>query len=249
MSVITVVLNGAQYLEQCLRSVLEQKGVAVEHIVIDGGSTDGSLAILERYTSSLASWISEPDRGISDAMNKGIRKARGEWLLFLQSDDYLAEGDVLARALARLKPEDRLGCFAIDILNSGGATTRQQPRGFVWWLNLKITFTHQGTLFHRTLFERFGLYDEAFRIDMDYEFYMRLYRAGVEAAVHPDLRLSVMRGTGMSSQEDWPSLARRYREERAVHLRHAPSAACSLAYRVYWPVYLLYRRTWALLAQ
>lgn len=248
ISVVTVVRNGAAHLEQCLRSVLGQQHIALDYIVIDGGSTDGTLDIIKRHASRLQYWTSEPDSGIAQAMNKGIAKARGDWVLFLQSDDYLSEATALARAVDRLAPGDRLGCFSIDLMDAAGGLRRQTPRGFIWWLNLKTTFTHQGTLFHRELFERFGGYDESYRVDMDYEYYLRLYRAGVTAAVHPDLQVSVMRLGGLSSQTDWPHLQRRFAEERAVHLRHAPSTLALWAYRVYWAFYLPYRRLRAALA-
>ncbi len=89
VSVVTVVRNAAQVLETAIRSVLDQGYEALEYIVIDGGSTDGSVALIERYADRIAYWVSEPDAGIYDAMNKALRVATGDWLLFLGADDEL----------------------------------------------------------------------------------------------------------------------------------------------------------------
>src|SRR6478609_6660381 len=89
VSVITVVLNGAETLERALQSVLEQDFDDVEYVVIDGGSTDGSIEIIRKYEARIGYWRSEPDKGLYDAMNKAVQAARGRWLLFLGADDVL----------------------------------------------------------------------------------------------------------------------------------------------------------------
>lgn len=92
ISVVTVVLNGAETLERAIRSVLERESGDCEYIIIDGGSTDGSVDIIKKYQSGLAYWDSEPDHGVYDAMNKAIRIAKGKWVYFLGADDQLLEG-------------------------------------------------------------------------------------------------------------------------------------------------------------
>lgn len=89
ISVVTVVFNGASTLEASILSVITQDYKDIEYIIIDGGSTDSTLDIIKKYDSKISSWISEPDNGIYDAMNKGLKKASGDWLLFLGSDDLL----------------------------------------------------------------------------------------------------------------------------------------------------------------
>jgi glycosyltransferase involved in cell wall biosynthesis len=98
ISVVTVVLNGAKTLEATLRSVLDQGFEDLDYVVIDGGSTDGSLDIIRRYESRLGHWRSEADKGLYDAMNKGLRAAKGRWVLFLGADD------VLVASLAEIAP-------------------------------------------------------------------------------------------------------------------------------------------------
>src|ERR1700722_12907065 len=93
VSVITVVYNGAATLETTLLSVIGQSYDRVEYIVVDGGSKDGTLDLIDRYKSHIATWVSEPDKGVYDAMNKGIRMAKGDWLFFLGSDDRFQDDD------------------------------------------------------------------------------------------------------------------------------------------------------------
>lgn len=240
VTVVTVVRNAAATLGEALRSVQAQRGVPVEHIVIDGGSTDGTVALIQSHASRLASWVSEPDQGIGDAMNKGIARARGEWLLFLHADDTLAEPDVLARALSRAQPDADFIACAIDYLSPGGSQ-RLLPTGFTPWLNLKTTFFHQGTLIRRRAFDRWGMYETRYRITMDYEFFLRAHRAGARAVLARDLVLAHMGGSGLSSRRDWPSLKTRLAEERAIHFQHAPASVRAL-YHLYWSLYPSYRR-------
>jgi glycosyltransferase involved in cell wall biosynthesis len=97
VTVITVVFNGAGEIEETIRSVIQQTYDNVEYIVIDGGSTDGTLEIIGKYGDAIDHWVSEPDRGIYDAMNKGIRLAQGEWLNFMNAGDLFSAKDVVAR--------------------------------------------------------------------------------------------------------------------------------------------------------
>lgn len=93
ISVITVCYNAVDTLEKTIQSVLEQTYHNIEYIIIDGGSTDGTVEIIHRYVDYLAYWVSEPDRGIYDAMNKGIERATGEWVNFMNAGDYFYNYD------------------------------------------------------------------------------------------------------------------------------------------------------------
>lgn len=242
ITVVTVVRNGAAHIEQTLASVFAQRGVRLEYVVIDGGSTDGTVEILRRHEARITCWISEPDRGIGDAMNKGVARARGEWLLFLHADDYLAVDDALASALSHARPDAEFIACALDYLEAGGAR-RRPSTGFTPWLNLKTTFLHQATLIRRAAFDRLGPYDPSLRIAMDYEFFLRAARAGASAVLVPDLVLSCMRGSGISARRDWPTLKARLAEERAIHRRHASGLGARMFYWLWWLLYPGYRLT------
>jgi glycosyltransferase involved in cell wall biosynthesis len=240
VSVITVVRNGARHIEQTLSTVAAQRGARVEHVVIDGGSTDGTVEILQRHSERLGYWVTEPDRGISDAMNKGAARARGKWFLFLQADDYLTGGDVIAKALGRAEPD--AGFIACTLLY--GESARQRaivPTGFAPYLNLKHTLQHQATLIRRDAFARLGGYDTSLRVHMDYDLFLRAMRAGERAVVAADVELACMRAGGLSSRRDWPSLAARFAEERAIHARYAVGLGGRLFYAAWWRLYLPYR--------
>ncbi|MES2883810.1 MAG: glycosyltransferase family 2 protein [Pseudomonadota bacterium] len=246
VSVITVVFNGATHLGNCLDSVRRQQGIAFEYIVIDGGSTDGSVELIRQQQHGLAYWVSEPDRGIGDAMNKGIARARGEWLLFLHADDYLVADDVLAgcHAVLQTLSADIVG-FPLHF-GSAAASRMLRPRGGGFWLNFKTGLLHQASFIRRTLLERIGPYDTDLRIAMDYEFFLRAQRRGACIVTRSSPVPSLMRDTGVSSRRDWPSLQQRLAEERAIHTLHANSRALQLLYTMYWTLYLPYRRLRAL---
>lgn len=242
LSVITAVLDRADSLERCLASVARQRDAEVEHIVVDGGSTDGSIAILERWTSRLAYWQSEPDGGIASAMNKGLLRATGEWVLFLHADDALLDDDSVSRALDAVQDQPAVGIAGFPIRYGTRASARTvRPRGATPWIRFKTGFLHQGTLIRRGVFQRIGDHDTSLAVAMDYDFFLRAWLAGVPMATFRTPVLTLMADTGVSGRRDPASLARRFREERRIHEAHA-SGPWRAAYALYWLVYPTYRR-------
>lgn len=241
ISVVTVVFNGAAHLEQCLQSVRSQVGTRHEHIVIDGGSKDGSVEIIRRYAGELSYWISESDHGIGDAMNKGIAVARGEWILFLQSDDFLLTSESLNLCHAQLaRTNADVVCFPCQFGNPERFTTLR-PKGGGLWLNLKNGLPHQSCFTRRHLFQRVGGFDANLPVNMDYDFFLRGKRAGAKFETRSDPIPSFMRSSGVSSQRDWQSLRRRFKDERRIHIRHANGLGMKWFYFAYWPAYITYR--------
>lgn len=241
VSIITAVMNRVSQLGECLHSVQAQRNVAAEHLVVDGGSTDGSKALIQQHAGQLAYWVSEPDKGIADAMNKGIRQARGEWLLFLHSDDQLL-CPLSLHSCMQVLSHSRADIVGFPIQYGTPPQTRVlHPRGAGPWLNFKTGLLHQGTFIRRRLFEQLGLYDCRFQIAMDYEFFLRAKRSGAHIITDASCVTTLMRDTGVSSRLDWPSLQKRFAEERAIHALHANSLSLRAAYAIYWRLYLPYR--------
>ena len=178
ISVITAVHNNCETISAALDSVLGQSGVDIELVVIDGGSTDGTLEVLRSYADRLHVLVSEPDQGIYDALNKGIRRASGEVVGFLHSDDLFADSDVLSRIAAAFA-DPGVGAVYGDLLYVRKDNPDQVVR---YWRSGEFSGRRLGwgwmpphpTLYvRRRVYERHGLFDTSFRIAADYDFILR----------------------------------------------------------------------------
>jgi glycosyltransferase involved in cell wall biosynthesis len=173
VSIITAVYNAASTLEGCLLSVRNQSYHDVEHIVIDGGSTDGSVELIQRHSSQLAYWISEPDRGVFDAWNKGLSAATGEWIAFLGADDVLLP-DALSQYLAVCGGTDAQYVCSRVRWTRPGLPDKIIGRPWSWpAFQRKMTTAHVGSLHRFDLFEKYGNYDTSYKIVGDYELLLR----------------------------------------------------------------------------
>ncbi len=245
ISVVTITFNSERFLEDTMASVAAQTYDDLEYVIVDGGSTDGTLDIVRRYEQHVDQMVSEPDGGIGDAMNKGAAMANGDFVLFLHSDDYLLDGDSLAKVAPHLETEDDIVAFRLYYEEVDG--TRRLPRvpKLDWRINFKMSLDHQA-VFVRTSFHRdLGGFDPSVRIAMDYDFFLRAYRGGARAVTH-DLPMAVMRKVGVSARQDRETLLARFREEKMVHERYAGNIARRLIYGAYWVAYPIYRgfRPW-----
>lgn len=176
VSVIVATLNSARTLAACIDSVSAQEGVSAELLVIDGGSTDGTVQILQAMDDSIAYWVSEPDRGVYSAWNKALERATGRWVCFLGADDKLAQPGTLKTLVALGERADaELVCSRVRYRASekAGSSVVGQP-----WDWSKMTrfmcVAHPGLLHRRSLFDRFGRFSEEYRIAGDYEYLLRL---------------------------------------------------------------------------
>lgn len=173
VTVVTVVRNGESFLERTIQSVVGQMHGSVELIIIDGSSTDGTLDIIRRYDQKIAYWLSEPDKGIYDAMNKGIDYATGEWIIFLNAGDEFADDRVLTRVIPELRTD-------VDVLYGrheevyGYGYTRTPALGNLRDLWKGMVFSHQSMLVRAQAMKR-TKFDGDNRIAADYEFIYRLY--------------------------------------------------------------------------
>ena len=204
ISVIVSVLNGSKTLRRCIESVAAQTYPHRELIVIDGGSTDGTLEILQSNIPNLTYWVSEPDRGISHAWNKGLVHARGEWITFLGADDYLQAPDVLERlseVLIEAYPPTRVVYGEVTVHNRLGKEVLRRSEA---WDSAKRRFRqfmsipHPGLMHHRSLFEEHGTFDESFRIAGDYDLLLRELWHN-DARFVPNLVVAGIRHGGISA--------------------------------------------------
>jgi len=204
ISIIIAVFNGAKTLQQCIDSVILQTYPNKELIILDGGSQDGTVEILIKNSGKINYWISEPDRGIYNAFNKGLAQAKGDWICFLGADDYFWDLNVLERMaeqLMKLSSSIRVAYGQIMIVNRHGKSLYLVGEH---WQNLKKRFMqymripHQGVMHRRNLFELHGKFDESFRIAGDYELLLRELKTD-EAMFIPDIITAAMRQGGLSS--------------------------------------------------
>jgi glycosyltransferase involved in cell wall biosynthesis len=204
ISVITAVFNRAATLGESLRSVHSQRWPEIEHIVIDGGSTDGSLAILDQHKSRIAKIVSEPDGGLYDALNKGIRQASGDVIGFMHADDEFATPHALARVAQAFEDPD-VGAVYGDLVyvkkNDVSRVVRYWRAGQYQRTQLTQGWMPPHPTFYvrREVYSRFGGFDTRYRIAADYENMLRiLWRGRIKAAYIPEV-LVRMRVGGISN--------------------------------------------------
>ena len=179
VTVITVVFNGAATLEHTLLSVIEQTYDNVEHIIIDGGSTDATLDILHQYDDNIDYWISEKDEGIYDAMNKGIALARGDYIGMLNSDDYFADSSALEKIVSNFKVSNVDAVFScldiVDPANLNRVIRKYRISSFSpFMLRIGVMPPHPTFYCKRACYEKAGLYRTDYRIAADFEMLARL---------------------------------------------------------------------------
>lgn len=179
ISVITVVFNGAATLEHTIRSVIEQNYDNVEHIIIDGGSTDATLDILRKYDDSIDYWVSEKDAGIYDAMNKGISMARGDYIGMLNSDDYFANPSALEIIAAYLGANNVDAVFScldiVDPANLDRVLRKYRISRFSpFMLRIGVMPPHPTFYCKKSCYEKAGQYRTDYRIAADFEMLARL---------------------------------------------------------------------------
>lgn len=206
LSIITINRNNAVNLEKTILSVLKQRLSDFEYVIIDGASKDNSVGIIRQYAERFGNrlkWISEPDKGIYNAMNKGIKMASGDYVQFLNSGDCLAAEDVVIRMLDALKSKDYPGILYGNMLKDMSNGMILRDRCFA---GQDITFLgfYTGTLNHspayirRELFDKYGLYDESQRIVSDWKWYLQAIVLGEEKPVYTDIDVTIFDMHGIS---------------------------------------------------
>ena len=197
LSLITINLNDVKGIERTLKSVWDnQTYTDFEHIVIDGGSTDGSVDIIKRYADKLAYWVSEPDKGIYNAMNKGILKAKGEYLLFINGGDWLAP-NILSEVFKNSYTEDIVYGNFTYVKEDGTLIPEIYKRPLTYIDILIYSIGHPASFIKKSLFDK-GLYNEDFRIVSDWAFFCEHIIKNRCSTRHIDKNISFFNMYGIS---------------------------------------------------
>lgn len=233
VSIVTPSYNQARFLEETMRSVLEQDYPHIEYIVVDGGSTDGSREIIEKYANRLAWWVSEKDRGQTDAINKGFARARGEVLAWLNSDDTYQPGAIReAVEFLRANPQVGLVYGDANYIDEHGRVIGRFPAAQTDYRRLRQGYVHipqQSAFFRGDLWRKVGPLDDSFYFAMDYDLWVRLaHEAPIVylPRVWANFRLHSDAKTIAADDRCWPEMLR-------VHYRDGGSPFSMIVLK-YW---------------
>lgn len=217
ISILTASLNSETTIERTLISIKTQSFRDFEHIVIDGNSIDSTVKIIKQYESAYnLKWISEPDSGIADALNKGFNLSNGRYILVIQADDSLISNDILEKIYPSLKTDCYdIHSFPVILDHPGYGRIIKKPIRHLWWNHFKFIFPHQGCFVKKSIFEKLEGFDTRFKINMDYDFFYRALsmKALVNFGVLP---VTLMGGKGIGCDQNF--FERRLKEERMVQL-------------------------------
>ncbi|MDD3342473.1 MAG: glycosyltransferase family 2 protein [Sulfurospirillaceae bacterium] len=180
ISIITAVFNGEKHLEQTIQSIINQTYENMEYIIIDGGSTDGTLDIIKKYEDKIEYWVSEKDKGISDAFNKGVKVAKGEYINFQGDGDGFVSDDALEKVFETINPQEDVFISAqIQRVDQNGHElyiSKHKDRFDKRSLLFRMSLPHQGLFTHKSYFQKYGLFDVDNVFCMDYEHLLRSYK-------------------------------------------------------------------------
>lgn len=210
LSIISINLNNAEGLKATMESVINQIFTDYEYIIIDGGSTDGSVEIIQQYSHKINYWISESDKGIYSAMNKGIVKAQGEYCLFLNSGDALYAPDILANVFKNSPREDILYG---NIIFEGAKEAFIFPDVISFNTFLGASIGHNASFIKRNLFEKLGLYNENNKIVSDWEFFVNVFIKHKCSYRYYDEIITVMQSGGISTNSKYHAIQLKERME------------------------------------
>lgn len=172
VSVVTVCFNAGKVLENTILSIIRQSYANLEYVVVDGGSTDGSVDIIRNYEDKITTWISEPDEGIYDAMNKGLQKATGDWIIFMNAGDGFANERVLENFIPQILADTTIAYGDAIMVCDGYYYVSRMGQAEV--VVDRMPVNHQATLIRRSYHQQ-NPYDTTFKSSGDYNFFYQAY--------------------------------------------------------------------------
>lgn len=227
LSIITINRNNANGLDKTIQSVINQSYEDFEYIVIDGNSTDHSIDIIKKYNSNINYWVSETDKGIYNAMNKGIAKANGNYVLFLNSGDYLVNSDVLKSVFEKQQTADIIyGNMQIDWGN-GKISSGKMPDKITFKQMYIDTLWHPVSFIKKTLFDKYGLYNETYKVVADYDFFFKVIIINNVTTYHINVDIAMYNLNGLSSLPENKALEQA--ERRKVIESYLPQSIIDFA--------------------
>jgi glycosyltransferase involved in cell wall biosynthesis len=195
ISIITVVFNGEKYLEETIQSIINQTYENIEYIIIDGGSTDGTIDIIKKYEDKIDYWISKSDKGIYDAMNKGIDKASGEWINFMNAGDIFYNNNILEKVFDKNISKE-IKCIYGDVLIDYDTFNTIKIAADLTKLNRGMQFSHQ-SLFVNSNYHKKYKFDIQFKSAADYNFIYTAYINKI-SFLYKNLIISKVKNGGLS---------------------------------------------------
>ena len=221
VTVITVVFNGADHLEETILSILNQTYDNIEYVLIDGGSTDGTLEIIKKYDTAIDYWISEKDGGIYDAMNKGIKLATGEWINFMNSGDILYTNEVLEKIQTKLNNFSNLVYGNAEMFSEQHHVTVPNNSSSItinsFMMNMPIC--HQAMFFRKKAFQQIGLFRTNYKICADHDWTVKYLYMGNQLE-YISINIASCRMDGVSGT----SVYQRNRERMEISLTYFPTS-------------------------
>jgi glycosyltransferase involved in cell wall biosynthesis len=241
ITVVTASLNADATIRNTLESVRSQRKINVEHIVCDGGSTDDTLPILKEFSGAYnLRWISEPDNGIAQALNKGFTQSSGRYILVLQADDQLLSTGILEMICAPLeKTTHDIFSYPVIVDHPTKGPYLRKPIRPLWWNRFKFVLPHQGCFVHRRVFERIGGFRPEFKINMDYDFFYRALNAGCSVFIG-DIPTAIMGGAGIGTRVE--NVFLRLDEERRVQSSNENNRIVRLVQQLFYVLYFPYKK-------
>ena len=237
-SILTASYDRYATIQETLESVASQSFRSFEHIIVDGGSSDGTIELLKAYQDKCQlKWLSEPDGGISDALNKGMRLTRGRYIFVLQADDSFIDRFSLEKAHRFIIQHSAdIFSFPVILKIAEGKEKIIKPIRLIWYNHLKFIFHHQGCIVKRSVFRDVGEFKKQFRISMDYDFFYRAFKLNVPVCFG-NFPIARMNSGGLSSM-----ILERISEERCIQRSNEETIVWRMAQMVFGTLYLSYKK-------
>jgi len=240
ITILTAALNSGATIKKTLESVRNQTFQDFEHIVIDGRSKDETLDILKEFENTYnLTWLSEPDHGISDALNKGLGLSSGRYIIVIQADDQLLYPSILDNVFSQLKNEkfDILS-FPVILDHPDKGKVLSKPIQHLWWNHFKFVFRHQGCFVHKRVFDQLVVFRNEFKISLDYDFFYRALARNYSVKFD-NFPVALMGGEGVGSNPEF--ILKRLKEDRLVQILNENKLFWRLLQFVFHMLYLPYK--------